>query len=639
MAGSSLLLLLTALAPDPSAEDGDAPAAQVAEAPSDAPEASEPVEEPAADEPADPPATTPEPSSSPAGFGGFADAGGNDDPNDGDDVLDDSGDALDDPPNLEDLFSPPSAADEPVPGIASSDRAAAASPNQPGRPVPRVLSTIAGNPPDELSYIGRGAVRLQPGVQIRNQVGWVSPFPLDRRGENYDEGVFTTGRFRWNPTLHLGKVVSIVGTLDLINGRWAPVGSEDPTIDAIIEEGQPPGRTELRLADPRELYIELNTAIGLVRVGQQSFTWGQGILANNGNNVDRFGDMRFGDDGPGDIYERVLFLTKPFHNMSGRISDLAIGIGGDLVFRDERVQLTRGDLAGQALFVMRYDSSRNLGNSIGGYAVYRHQENADDGDIYPDDEGLRVGAFDIAGQGTLWLRDRLQLIGAFEGVVVAGKAEFARDERGDHTVVQGGAAARAYIGNHDHWLVGFDTGYASGDADPDDRFINNFTFDQGHTVGLVMFNPVMGWRTAQSEILANDPELTGIPSNGTQFIPTRGGVSNALYIHPKARWSLAERLEVWGGPLLAAAPVPVVDPYAAQLNGGQPTTSLGGDGHKRFYGTELDLGIRGRVDLRGLWLQMGLQGGLLLPGPAMADAQGNTGGPVGAVWFRTEIRY
>src|SRR5690606_13882731 len=120
---------------------------------------------------------------------------------------------------------------------------------------------------------------------------------------------------------------------------------------------------------------------------------------------------------------------------------------------------------------------------------------------------------------------------------------------------------------------------------------------------------------------------------------TEGGVTNAIYIHPKARYALWERLEFWGGPLIAAAPVPIVDPYTTRLNGGVPTNTVGGDGEKRYYGTELDLGIRGRFDIRNFWLQAGLQGGLLLPGHGLANAAGETDKVVGAVWFRTEIRY
>jgi len=509
------------------------------------------------------------------------------------------------------------------------------------RPIPRALATIDGYgyPDREIAVIGKRKVRFVPGFSVRNQVGYVSPFTLDRDGERYQEGGMTTGRIRINPTLAVGKKFALVGNLDLANGRWAPDGSDDPVIDAIIRDGQPPARTKLSIIDPRELYLDYRFAFGLLRVGQQAFTWGQGMLANNGNYVDRYGDMRFGDDGAGDIFERILFATKPFQYRPGKIKDVAIAIGADLVFRDERVVLTKGDLAAQGLVVIRYQNDKNPGNQIGGYAVYRKQKNADDGDVYPDDNTLEVGVVDITGSGTHWISDELQLIGGFETAVIAGRTDAVRDERGTHKVVQGGAVGRGYVGKHDSWLVGFDAGYASGDPNPTDRYINNFTFDAGHTAGLVLFNQVNAWRSAQTQILAENGELAGVALNGTQFLPTRGGVSNAIYFHPKVRYSLWERLEIWGGPLIAFAPVPIIDPYATRINGGTPTNSSFGDGNKRYYGTELDVGIRGRVDIRNFWLMAGLQGGVLLPGAGLANRMGNTDKAVGAIWFRTEIRY
>ncbi|MFO0633584.1 MAG: hypothetical protein U0168_12100 [Nannocystaceae bacterium] len=509
------------------------------------------------------------------------------------------------------------------------------------RPVPRALATIEGYglPEDEIAVIGKRKVKFTPGFQVRNQVGTVTPFTLDRFGHRYDDHGMTTGRIRWNPTLAIGRSFKIVGNLDLANGRWAPDGSDNPVVDRIIQGGQPPERSVLHIVDPRELYIEARTPIGLLRLGQQAFTWGQGMLANNGNYVDRYGDLRFGDDGRGDIFERILFATKPFQNRGGGIKDLAIAIGGDLVFRDERVDLTKKDLAGQALLVLRWAPEKSPGNYVGAYAVYRKQKNHDDGDVYPNDNHLQVGVVDATGQGTKWLSDRLQLLGAFETAIIFGRTDNARDQYGDHRVLQGGGVARGYIGRHDSWLVGFDAGYASGDPNPTDRQINNFTFDAGHTVGLVLFNQVNAWRSAQTQILASDGTLTGVPLNGTQYLPTRGGVSNALYIQPKARWSFRERLEIWGGPLVAVAPVPIIDPYTTRLNGGVPTNSSGGDGGKRYYGTELDVGIRGRWDIRRLWLMAGLQGGVLLPGAGLANAAGNPDKPSGAVWFRTEIKY
>ena len=290
------------------------------------------------------------------------------------------------PPETEEVVTDPAAAGQTTEPEVQTETAAPTSESvtptpvvQRKRQVPRALSTIDGYPIDEQAVIGKRRVKFYPGIQVRNQIGWVSPFTLDRYGNRYDEGGFSTGRIRWNPRLVIRKNYQFVGMLDLVNGRWAPSGSENPVIDEIIERGTPPDRTTLPIADPRELYFEARFSFGLLRIGQQGFTWGQGILANSGNYVDRFGDMRFGDDSRGDIYERILFATKPFIYRNGPIKHLAIAIGGDLVFRDERVELVKKDLAGQALLVLRWAPDDKPGNWAGGYAVYRRQKNADGG--------------------------------------------------------------------------------------------------------------------------------------------------------------------------------------------------------------------------------------------------------------------
>jgi hypothetical protein len=383
-----------------------------------------------------------------------------------------------------------------------------------------------------------------------------------------------------------------------------------------------------------------------------AFTWGEGILASSGNWADRFGDMRFGSDGIGKIYERVMFATRPVSRLGGVGENFILAIGGDLVFRDDRVDLVqsctrdapangepRCDLAGQAFFVFRYQAPDDPVNWIGGYAVYRHQRNGDDGDVYLDDGDLEVGVGDIAGQGMLEIGPKLQLLGSFEAVLIGGRTNSVYNENGDHHVLQGGGAMRAYIGDHEVWLAGFDGGYASGDSNPADNELTGFSFDTSAQVGLVLFQQIRGWRSARSEILATNGDLTGVALNGTQFIPTRGAVTNALYIHPKARYGFREHFEVWGGPLIAAAATPDADPYTTRLGGGDPTNSVGGPGSNRYYGTEFDLGVRGRIDIRKLWFQLGLQGGLLMPGKGLANQVGDTDGVTAAMWLRTEIRY
>jgi hypothetical protein len=527
----------------------------------------------------------------------------------------------------------------------------------PDRFTPRVLLGVESNRTGETKHIrnDEGNVTFIPGLQARNQVFYVSPFQIDRVGSRYEEGAQSTGRMRWSPTLRLGKKqnVEINTQFDFANGRWAPQTLESAVLQEIVDGpdsvavGLPPGRQTLRTVDARHLYVTYTSPIGQLRIGQMGFTWGQGILANDGNNADRFGDLRFGDDGPGDIYERILFGTRPLKPLGGKASALLVAIGGDLVFRDERINVLEGDLGAQALFVLRWQPEDNPGNWIGGYAVYRWQKSADDGDVYPNDGRLEVGVGDFAGQGTLDLKGKLSLIGGFESVLIGGNTGAAYNEnftvdengRGGHKILQGAAVGRGYIGNHEKWLVGFDAGYASGDENPDDGQINNFTMDAGHTVGLLMFQQVQGWSTARSEVLATDGELTGEAPNGSQFIPTRGAATNVVYVHPKARYAFKELVEVWGGPLFAFAPVGITDPYTTRLGGGTPTNSLGGDGAKQFYGTELDLGVRARYALKDLWLQAGIQGAVLFKGAGLADAAGDTGAPVGGIWFRTEVRY
>lgn len=570
------------------------------------------------------------------------------------------------PPEVPGPAAPTDEATEPTSAPASGQSPSmapgVAPPGSPP-PIPRLFETLQRFRPDETAFYtnDKGTVTFIPGLQVRNQVGWVSPFTIDRFGNEYAEGPFTSGRVRINPTLRLGKKqnVDIVFNVDFANGRWAPQRPSDPIIAEIdqpppgsVAQGIPPIPLDMRIADFRELYVQWTTDYGQLRVGQMAFTWGEGILANGGNVADRFGDMRFGGDGIGKIYERLMFATRPFAPLGGVGENFVVAVGGDLVFRDDRVDLIRlcdrsdptngeprCDLAGQAFVAIRYEKPGDPGNWVGGYAVYRNQRDGDDGDVYPDDGNLEVGVGDIAGQGTLVLNDKLQLLGGFEGVLIGGRTNQAYNENGDHQILQGGAVMRGYIGDHERWLAGFDAGYASGDSNPADNALTGFSFDTTHQVGLVLFPQVRGWRSARTELLATDGDLTGEPLNGTQYIPTRGAVTNALYVHPKARWAFRERLEIWGGPLIAMSATPDADPYTTRLNGGDPTNSVGGSGEKRYYGTELDLGIRGRIDVRRVWFQLGLQGGLLLPGAGLANQAGQRDGVTAAMWLRSEIRY
>jgi hypothetical protein len=475
-------------------------------------------------------------------------------------------------------------------------------------------------------------------------MGGVSPLRIDAEGNEIGEGFTVAGRVRWNPELAFGndQSVRLVGMVDVANGRWASGTTDDPVVRDIIDNGQPPIATEfqgLGVVDPRELYVEWTSQYGVLRFGQQAFGWGLGLVSNDGNNKDRFGDLEFGNDGDGSIVERLLFATKPLANMHTTARDLIVAIGADLVYRDPNASLVDGDLAGQGILVMRWEPRRSPGAYLGGYVAYRHQRSADDGDAIAGDDQLQVIVGDIAGRGYRYLNPKLALMGAFEGVIVGGRTTFLRGDHPEHRVLQGGVAARGFIGNPSGWLAGLDAGWFSGDSNPDDDQQNGFDAAPGYTAGLLLFPFLRGWQSARSARRAEDPLLSGEPPNGVQYLPSEGRVGNVLFVQPKARWAIAERFELWGGPLLAASSSTMLDPLAARLAGGAPSNAFEGEVDSRLLATELDLGVRTQYGFRNFWLQAGVQGGVLFPGPALDDADGVREDPTYGGWLRLEVRY
>jgi hypothetical protein len=156
---------------------------------------------------------------------------------------------------------------------------------------------------------------------------------------------------------------------------------------------------------------------------------------------------------------------------------------------------------------------------------------------------------------------------------------------------------------------------------------------------LLLFPYLRGWQTARSARRANDPVLAAQPANGTQYLASEGRVGNVLFAHPKARWAFAERFELWGGPLLAASSSKMLDPVAARLAGGASTNAYDAEVRSRLLATELDVGIRTQYGWENLWMQAGVQGGVLFPGTALEDDAGVREDPIYGGWFRFELRY
>ncbi len=383
---------------------------------------------------------------------------------------------------------------------------------------------------------------------------------------------------------------------------------------------------------PRYLYVEYNSPIGVFRLGQQGSHWGMGLLANDGDHPTLFGDYQRGT-----LTERILYATTPF----GKGTPLNLVLAGDLVFQDATADLVEDhDKAFQGVAAVLYRTKRF---EAGFYGVIRHQERTvhATGDLTPFDETLTVGVLDWAGKfnapvpGT-----RALLYGQMEAALVLGSTSFLRNNYvrpTDPTAPRdperirtfGAAATLGVVGvagrGKDQWgaLVGeIEAGYASGDGDPNDGTTRRFTFDQNHRVGLILFNQVMGWKTARAATIAQDQEIVNRAAPGVQLLHSRGGVFGAEYINPRVIFRPRNFIDLKGGVVIAQTTADFVDPYHVGALGNLRNYD-GGNPRKHDLGIELDFGADARIKIdQNATVQVGAEAGVLFPGHAFDDALG-----------------
>lgn len=412
--------------------------------------------------------------------------------------------------------------------------------------------------------------------------------------------------FRVTPTLNWSERLVLTAQLDLLRGTvWGDTANE--------VGGDTAGRDDYdgyRSIEPRWLFAEFRTPGNELtfKVGQMGSQWGLGLLANDGTHETFFGDPLYGD-----IVERVLFQSGPIPIVPLE-AGLVLAAGGDFVFDDGVADVREGDEAWQG--VLAAVLVREEGQ-IGTYAVYRNQTN-DLGDE------LRIGAFDLFAKLDAPLpggavTDKVTF--GIEGVVVTGESSFLRTvDVPEQDILQGGLLAQLEATMH--WVdVGLELGWASGDGNTLDGTVTRFTFDPDHNVGIVLFDEVMAWQTARAASLAADPDIAGRPARGIGLLPTRGGVSGAMYLFPTVRLKPLPRLDVRLGGVIAQSTADVVDPIRQKADG-QARNYRGGRSDSHDLGVELDAGVRWQVPLSYVKLDLGLEGGVLLPGHAFDDENG-----------------
>jgi len=456
------------------------------------------------------------------------------------------------------------------------------------------------------SYAWRGG-RIRFPILFGASSEGVSDIPVDRYGNAFQPGAALL------PLLRIGMRLETLKPLadrimlmceyehDLPTGSW---NSGTPVDGAGMPNSAPFGQS-LRKGWGR-LSIGRHLHVG---GGFMTSHWGLGLLSNDGAHGWEPGSARFTDPRGGDIVLRGFLGTGP-HTAASIVATVAF----DKVW--DEVSMVTGDSAYQLIASALIGHDRP---TQGGFFFVHRRLTAADGST------LNVSVIDLAGRAEVKLKQATLAFEA-EAALVAGETTIgASPEHRRVRVLQLGAVVRTSLA----WSrVGgvLDLVYASGDQNSYDAGTNGFRADPNFETGLLLFRYVQAAQTGRGYATATDPMLVGAPPGGIERLPTRGGLTNAVVFFPRLWVRPVRGLEVYGGVLIALAPVKNIDPFNTKVAGGSPRNALDGNPGS-YWGTELDLGLRYRVLLRGTELSAGLEGGVLLPGSALRDAAGNNPAP------------
>ncbi|HCP45777.1 MAG TPA: hypothetical protein DIU15_07035, partial [Deltaproteobacteria bacterium] len=452
----------------------------------------------------------------------------------------------------------------------------------------------------------------------RIQGTFLSDFPVDAEGTMLGQAAVLDQRIRVAVAVRQGRFR--LGTeWDLLTGQlagdlWDIPGEVDDRHRHKRAVITPDGFV------PRRFAVRLDSDLGQLEAGLVTSHWGLGMLANDGDQ-----DLLFGRTDFGDRVLRLRGTTRPFAKAEGfpGREHVYLTAAADMVLADDMAQIADGQIATQAILSVLYrppDARR-----LGVYLVHRHQDElADDrsSDLMVIDG---FGVLPVALGATGWT---LELAVEAAGVLGRTDRSLSYNERQELEVRAAGVAARAtFRSQGDALQVHVRGGWASGDKNPDDAFLENFTFDRDFDVGLILFDQVLGGIDAAAHALLVDPEHSGAPPDGVDSLATEGAFRRAMYVQPVVQVVPFRWLDLRGGLMFAGSSAPVQHPFYSFRAGGMARNHHDFAPNGGLLGSELDWAVRVGGQLpwggeRAPSLALRVQGGHLFLGGAL---QGGTG--------------
>jgi len=438
-------------------------------------------------------------------------------------------------------------------------------------------------------------------------------YPVDDIGSRESEDQWLNARLRLRTTFAASENIDLAAEGEVRALRLLSTGSNvgrtvgDDTFD-VRRDGDAPRLQVI----PRELSLKVLTPIGLFKCGHQAAHWGSGFLVNDGAR-----QRLFGDGWDGNLVERCLVAGK----IGQRFTFFA---GGDYVYHDNNANYLEGDRAYGWTVGLRFtfDEDQAQPDKLFGLLFAQRFQTDRLDPRHPENRKTEadVNTIDMHFKWSFAAGKDAQFNWETEGAMIFGETDrpYLEEtyENGASVLTFGAMSRLAY--QNPSTEIALELGYASGDNDPQDDTIRQFTFNRAHTVGLLLFAHILPVTSARSADRTMDPGLLAVAPSGTRFTVNQGAVRNAAYLYPNIDWQFMTAWSLRGAYLYAVGAADVVDTFQSAVSGQYNTTIGGEQPGGRRYGQEFNVALVYHPKWQRLQGHITAEGGLFLPGDAFA---------------------
>jgi uncharacterized protein (TIGR04551 family) len=436
-------------------------------------------------------------------------------------------------------------------------------------------------------FVPKGYLRLRPEMFHKLRLGWTQPdpsgyFPFPAyHDENTVAGA--NMRFRFEPTLNVSEEVRIQAQIDaldnLVLGSSAAYQDAYVPVDALSESQTAPRsaiNSTLDSIQVKRVWGEVSTPVGILRFGRMGSQWGLGLLHNDGNCL----DCDFGD-----TVDRLMFVSEPIpgyfiapaidFNVEGPATRRSDGVGQpvDLFNQDDAHSLV--------LVLARRDTPQQIKSklesnlSVFNYGVhfeYRTQQydsfvtgSGTGNDLGDAGRTQNPGVTTVTRnakiyQPDVWARfERRHMRVELEVAGTFGSFEVQDAVPGNTDVIRliqfGGALQGEYRFLNDRLKVGGELGFATGDNSPGFGEYAARTPVGGYPPGTVvgtqpgsLDGPQYSCQTAggcADDLIRNFRFNRDYRVDEILFREIIGGVTDAVYLKPSLRYSVADGFDVF----------------------------------------------------------------------------------------------